>query len=320
MNKLWIFVLLFFSLCVDAAPKNSWEKKLEKAGFEGLGASTLDLKRILGQPGLSSQRDELEVLRYCKTGLVKDRFISFFFEKDKFVWAKYEEIILADGMCWEFWPRIDWKEASASKQYSFNTEEFHIDGLNIIQITDKDVSECHSGSSQKLVLSGVIGPDSTFAIETLLRQMEPCKNIEGKVKLPIIVSLRSGGGLLEHGYLLGELLRKYEIMTLVENEEICASSCAVAYLGGLDRVVEDKGTILFHSPYITGENDLGQKISDCNVGKKALQNLNKYYKKMTSEEVGERIYERTMWYCSNEDGWTVTGGSAAELYGIATQK
>ena len=27
-----------------------------------------------------------------------------------------------------------------------------------------------------------------------------------------------------------------------------------------------------------------------------------------------------MWYCSAEDGWVVQGGSAAELFGIATEK
>jgi hypothetical protein len=27
-----------------------------------------------------------------------------------------------------------------------------------------------------------------------------------------------------------------------------------------------------------------------------------------------------MWYCSAEDGWVVTGGGAAELYGIATER
>ena len=41
---------------------------------------------------------------------------------------------------------------------------------------------------------------------------------------------------------------------------------------------------------------------------------------MMSDEVGDRLFERTMWYCSAEDGWVVKGGSAAELSGIATEK
>jgi len=45
-----------------------------------------------------------------------------------------------------------------------------------------------------------------------------------------------------------------------------------------------------------------------------------FYVAMTDKEVGERLFERTLWYCSAEDGWVVTGGSAAELYGIATEK
>ena len=315
-----MLTLLVVSFCVHADPNNSWEKKLKKAGYVGLGGNTLELKRILGQPRLTARRNNLEALRYCSTGLFVDRFISFFFENDKLVWSKHNQRPLGDGNCGLYWPRIDWDEVQGSKQYTYDTEEFFIDGLKIVQITDKNISECHSGSIQRLVLSGVIGPDSTFAIETLLQRMKPCRNTEGERILPILVSLQSEGGLLEHGYLLGELFRKYEVTTLVENQKFCASSCAVAYLGGTNRAVEAEGTLLFHSPYITGENDLGQKISDCNVGEETLKNLNQYYKKMTSEEVGQRIYDRTMWYCSNQDGWTVTGGSAAELYGIATQK
>ena len=41
---------------------------------------------------------------------------------------------------------------------------------------------------------------------------------------------------------------------------------------------------------------------------------------MMSDEVGDRLFERTMWYCSAEDGWVVKGDSAAELFGIATEK
>ena len=42
--------------------------------------------------------------------------------------------------------------------------------------------------------------------------------------------------------------------------------------------------------------------------------------KMTSDGAGDRLFERTMWNCSADDGLVVKGGSAAELYGIATEK
>jgi len=58
----------------------------------------------------------------------------------------------------------------------------------------------------------------------------------------------------------------------------------------------------------------------CDVGREALAELNAYYRKMTDAETGDRLFERTMWYCSADDGWVVKGASAAELYGIATEK
>ena len=40
---------------------------------------------------------------------------------------------------------------------------------------------------------------------------------------------------------------------------------------------------------------------------------------MLGDEAGKRIFDRTMWYCSAEDGWIVTGGNAAKLFEIATE-
>jgi hypothetical protein len=51
-----------------------------------------------------------------------------------------------------------------------------------------------------------------------------------------------------------------------------------------------------------------------------LEELERYYISMTDKEIGERLFERTMWYCSASDGWVITGGAAAELYGIATER
>jgi hypothetical protein len=138
--------------------------------------------------------------------------------------------------------------------------------------------------------------------------------------MPVTVSLQSGGGLLNDGYAMGETFRDYGVTTAIENGEVCASSCAVAFLGGGKRVVEDKGVIMYHAPYFNGRNEYGKRDIDCEVGEDALAELNSYYREMTDKETGDRIYERTMWYCSAEDGWVVTGGSAAELYGIATEK
>ena len=84
--------------------------------------------------------------------------------------------------------------------------------------------------------------------------------------------------------------------------------------------MEDKGQIMFHAPYFSGRSEYGEKDIDCNVGEESLNELMGYYISMTDKETGERLFERTMWYCSADDGWVVTGGAAAELYGIATER
>ena len=63
----------------------------------------------------------------------------------------------------------------------------------------------------------------------------------------------------------------------------------------------------------------GQRTADCDIGTASTQNLLIYYQAMTSVEQGQRLMNRTMSYCSAEDGWVVKGYDAAELFGIATE-
>jgi hypothetical protein len=76
----------------------------------------------------------------------------------------------------------------------------------------------------------------------------------------------------------------------------------VAFLGGKERFVRSQGTIVFHALYFNGENVYGKRDISCYVGEKALAELRTYYREMTDAETGDRLFERTMWYCSAEDG------------------
>jgi len=44
--------------------------------------------------------------------------------------------------------------------------------------------------------------------------------------------------------------------------------------------------------------------------------LLEYYQEMTSPEQGERLMDRTMSYCSAEDGWVLRGSAVTELFGV----
>ena len=131
--------------------------------------------------------------------------------------------------------------------------------------------------------------------------------------------MNSGGGLLNDGYAAGRIFRAYGVSTIIEDNAVCASSCAVAFLGGEKRSIRNKGSIMFHAPYFLGRNEYGERDINCNVGQKAFDELIDYYKETTDSEIGERLFERTMWYCSADDGWVVTGSPAAKLFGIATE-
>ena len=74
------------------------------------------------------------------------------------------------------------------------------------------------------------------------------------------------------------------------------------------------------APYFSDKNKYGEKDIDCDVGEESPNELKDYYISMTDKETGERLVERTMWYCSANDGWVFTGSAAAELDGIATER
>ena len=154
----------------------------------------------------------------------------------------------------------------------------------------------------------------------LLRRNPPCKDSDEEILVPPIVIMNSRGGLLADGYALGRELRRLNPTVKIADGSQCASSCAVAFLGDARRIVASEASVMFHAPYFPGRNERGMRDVNCDVANQSLETLNAYYREMTSDEVGDRLFERTMWYCSAEDGWVVKGASAAELSGIATEK
>ena len=83
--------------------------------------------------------------------------------------------------------------------------------------------------------------------------------------------------------------------------------------------MENDSIIMFHSPYLPGLNAQGDRIANCDISSEMTTRLLEYYQEMTSPEQGERLMNRTMSYCSAEDGWVLRGSAAAELFGVATE-
>jgi SPOR domain len=64
-----------------------------------------------------------------------------------------------------------------------------------------------------------------------------------------VVAFDSDGGNLLAGIQIGETIRLKNFPTLVPNGKRCASSCALAWLGGTKRFMDPESKIGFHSAY-----------------------------------------------------------------------
>lgn len=213
---------------------------------------------------------------------------------------------------------LEEKRKQELREAQIKTQEYFIDGL-VINSTVDEGANCASGTDTKIKLSGAIGPDSSFALEELLIRSPNCLDEGGNLISRTRVELDSLGGYLNDGYKMGQLMREKGVATLITNKAVCASSCAVAFLGGVDRLMEDNSIIMFHSPYLPGLNALGERVANCDIGSETTTELLIYYQNMTSNEQGQRLFDRTMSYCSAEDGWVLKGSAAAELFGVATE-
>jgi hypothetical protein len=171
-------------------------------------------------------------------------------------------------------------------------------------------SVCVSGFADHLEIEGTIGPDSTAAVERLLPQLNKCIDSKG-TWIVSHVFLSSGGGLLADGYAMGRLFRKYQVKTAITGKQQCASSCAIAFLGGKYRTMAFDAELLFHAPYLSN----GIAIDCADYGQ--VDELKKYYQANLGNSDGEYLLDRTMSYCSNSSGWSLNA-DGAKLFGITT--
>ena len=174
------------------------------------------------------------------------------------------------------------------------------------------VVECQSGRRHTLYLSGVINEDSTAILRRMLSQASTCVNENGQ-KIATMVVLNSRGGYLSDGFKIGKLFTEYKIHTHIGYKNICASSCSTAFLGGKFRSMEKNATLMVHSPYVYK----GRYRIECQSRSKA-DNLRMYYISRIGNKDGELLFNRTMKYCSNKNGWKLNG-DAAGLFGLLSR-
>ena len=170
---------------------------------------------------------------------------------------------------------------------------------------------CKSGFLEHLELSGPIGPDSSEVVARILEQVARCQNVTGNNWTVPSVFLNSNGGLLKDGYRLGQTFRNFSVQTVITSKQFCASSCAIAFLGGKFRRMHGDGKLAFHSPYLRN----GASVT-CPT-KEEAKDLNDYYASFLEPKNSQFLFDRTMAFCSRSEGWEINA-DAAKLFGITT--
>lgn len=182
--------------------------------------------------------------------------------------------------------------------------------VRLVRKTNSTLCAKKSQEYDHIEMSGPINPDTPYIIERLLNKIKssnPCRSKSNGLVYATRVYLNSGGGYMEDGYKLGEVLRKNDAHTIIAYNGECYSSCAAAFLGGTYRTMGEEAKLMFHAPYLTSGYDIScLKNSD---------KLKAYFKRMLNDEDGNFLYERTMSYCSRSSGWSLNV-DAAELFGL----
>jgi len=84
------------------------------------------------------------------------------------------------------------------------------------------------------------------------------------------VAFNSDGGSLLAGLRLGEAIRRKGFSTIVPDGRHCASACALAWLGGVERVIGTSGKISFHAAYDSAADESGVGTVDAYLSKIGL--------------------------------------------------
>ena len=82
-----------------------------------------------------------------------------------------------------------------------------------------------------------------------------------------VVALESDGGRLIAGLAIGTAIRERQLTTIVQDFARCASSCALAWLGGTRRYMAASARIGFHAAYLVGAD---RSVSESGVGNALL--------------------------------------------------
>lgn len=202
-----------------------------------------------------------------------------------------------------------WKDANSIKII----DDMKVSDLRIRVTQNLDSSICSSGAHHTIEIDGPINKDTSYILSRVLENLPKCIAPDGK-QIVHSVFLNSDGGTLEDGYAIGQVFRTVGVSASVIKGQVCASACAVAFIGADFRSIDDDGRLVFHAPYRYRFGTFGQEADCPERSSPSAERLKSYYTKMIGD-AGSRLFERTMDYCSAHSGWTVDAG-AAKFFGL----
>jgi len=195
------------------------------------------------------------------------------------------------------------------------TKDIKISNLRLRQTKLLRPKDCKEGYRYIIELDGEINSDATYGIAQIIDDTPGCTSVTNGDLIPTLFYLNSNGGSLSDGVAIGKIFRKNytKIAPIIDDGQVCASACAIAFLGAGSKAMGENGTLLFHSPYKAGLVGI-----DC-ASKGDMNELRGYIVEMLSFRggaiIGERIFERMMSFCSKSGGWTLNR-DAAKIYKI----
>lgn len=112
-------------------------------------------------------------------------------------------------------------------------------------------------------ITGILGQDAPLRLKVFLS--------ENNVPEGANVDLNSPGGLLSSGIELGQLIRAYPLRTSIgqppnSSSHLCASACAFAFFGGVERIIHNEGRLGLHQFYGGTSNAYTESITQFIVG------------------------------------------------------
>jgi ATP-dependent protease ClpP protease subunit len=198
--------------------------------------------------------------------------------------------------------------------FYFVKEDIKIGNLRIRRVRKPDPN-CNKGYANSqyidhIEIDGEINEDTSFIVDKMLNSTVRCKYKKDGPFLATIVFLNSFGGTLDDGYQIGRIFKERQVSAKISYGQVCASSCAIAFLGARYKSMSPESSLILHAPYIKKSN---QKIhcadEDTDVG------MRDYLSKMLGKSTSDVVFNRTMKYCSEDSGWTVNR-DAAKIYGM----